>query len=30
MGRCVFNMENALFEKFSPEIMDFAKMKAFS
>jgi hypothetical protein len=29
-GRCGFNTENAIFEKYSPEIMNFAEMKSFS
>ena len=29
-GRCGFNTENAIFEKFSPEVLNFAKKKGFS
>ena len=30
MGRCRFNTENATFENFPPEIVNFAEMKGFS
>ena len=29
-GRCGFNTENAIFENFPPEVLNFAKMKVFS
>jgi hypothetical protein len=30
MGRCGFNTENATFENFPPEVLNFAEMKGFS
>ena len=29
-GKCGFNTENAIFEKLSPEVVNFAKTKSFS